>query len=170
MGDSAMTVVAIFLAAILMLIFPLMMTADKKDDVTTLEVQTATQEFLDKVRNTGKISQEDYDSFVSTLAATGNSYKVDLEVKVLDENPAKKETTLTVIGENTYYIKYTTQVLDEINGDVMNLKEGDIVSVKVENTNFTIGEQLRNFFYRVTGNNSITIAAEASGIVTTNGQ
>ena len=33
MGDSAMTIAAIFLAAILMFIFPLMTMADKNDDV-----------------------------------------------------------------------------------------------------------------------------------------
>ena len=49
MGDSAMTVVAIFLAAILMFVFPLMTMADKKDDVTTLSVQTATSEFTNKM-------------------------------------------------------------------------------------------------------------------------
>ena len=48
--------------------------------------------------------------------------------------------------------------------------EGDIVSVTVKNTNATIGMQLRNFMYKVTGNNSSTITASASGIVTINGQ
>ena len=50
------------------------------------------------------------------------------------------------------------------------LKEGDIISVTVENTNVTIGQQLRNFMYKVTGNNSSAVTASASGIVTTNGQ
>ena len=54
-------------------------------------------------------------------------------------------------------------------GDLV-LKEGDIVSVTVENTNVTIGQQLRNFMYKVTGNNSSAVTASASGIVTTNGQ
>ena len=170
MGDSAMTVVAIFLAAILMFVFPLMTMADKKDDVSTLAVQTATDEFVNKIITTGKITQEDYDSFVTTLAATGNAYNVDITVQVLDDNPAKKTTTVTAtIGDNVYYVMYTTQVLESINGSVLNLKEGDIVSVNVENTNITIAEQLRNFFYRVTGNNSITIAGAASKMVTTNG-
>ena len=170
MGDSAMVVVAIFLAAILMFVFPLMTMADKKDDVSTLTVQTATTEFTDTIRTTGKLTQEKYDNFTQTLASTGNTYNVDLKVQVLDENPAKKESSATQkIGDNIYYVIYTTQVLDAIkNGDLV-LKEGDIVSVTVENTNVTIGQQLRNFMYRVTGNNSSTVAASASGIVTTNG-
>ena len=50
------------------------------------------------------------------------------------------------------------------------LKEGDIVSVSVKNTNTTISQLLRNFFYRVTGNDSSTIGASNGGIVTVNGR
>ena len=57
---------------------------------------------------------------------------------------------------------YTTQVLESL---PLSLSEGDIVTVKVENTNNTIAGQLRNFIYKVTGNTSGTIAAEASGMV-----
>ncbi len=173
MGDSAMTIVAIFLAAILMFVFPLMTMADKKDDIATIEVQTATDEFTSGVRTTGKLSQEDYDNFVLTLASTGNSYNVDIQIQRLDENPAKKETALTVtIGDNVYYTMYTKQILDEFANNTnhtITLKEGDIISVSVENTNRTIGEQLRNFLYRVTGNNSSIVTASSSGIVTANG-
>ena len=49
------------------------------------------------------------------------------------------------------------------------LKEGDIISVSVKNTNTTIAQILRNFVYRVTGNTSYQIAAQQSGIVTING-
>ena len=168
MGDSAITVVAIFLAAILMFVFPLMTMADKKDDVSTLSIQTATTEFTDNIRTTGKVTQENYDNLVLTLAATGNSYDVEMTIQVLDENPAKKSNEAsTTIGDNVYYTMYTTQILDSL---PLTLKEGDIVSVNVKNTNTTIAGQLRNFMYKVTGNNTSTIAAAASGIVTTNGK
>ncbi len=168
MGDSAITVVAIFLAAILMFVFPLMTMADKKDDVSTLSIQTATTEFTDNIRTTGKVTPENYDNLVLTLAATGNSYEVEMTIQVLDENPSKKSggTTIT-IGDNVYYTLYTKQVLDNM---PLTLKEGDIVSVSVKNTNTTIAGQLRNFLFKVTGNNTATIAAASSGIVTTNGK
>ena len=76
MNDTAMSIVAIFLAAILMFIFPLMSTADRTDDISQQAVQTATTEFVDNIRSTGKITQDKYDSFVSTIAETGNSYDV----------------------------------------------------------------------------------------------
>ena len=56
MGDSLITVVAIFLAAILMFIFPLMTLAERTDDISSLSVQTSTTEFVDSVRTTGKMT------------------------------------------------------------------------------------------------------------------
>ena len=64
MGDSLITVVAIFLAAILMFIFPLMSLAERNDDISQLAVQTATSEFVENVRTTGKMTLEDYDAYL----------------------------------------------------------------------------------------------------------
>ena len=177
MGDTLITVIAIVLAAVLMFIFPLMTMSDRTDDVSQLSVETATTEFVDDVRTTGRLSIDKYNSFVQTLATTGNSYDVEMTLQVLDENPGKKTTQVesTKIGENVYYTMYTSQILDEIdrteNGKnvVLALKEGDIFSASVQNTNSTLSQQLKNFFYKVTGNDTYTIAAEHAGIVTANG-
>ena len=177
MGDTLITVIAIVLAAVLMFIFPLMTMSDRTDDVSQLSVETATTEFVDDVRTTGRLSIDKYNSFVQTLAATGNSYDVEMTLQVLDENPGKKTTQVesTKIGENVYYTMYTSQIWDEIdrteNGKdvVLALKEGDIFSASVQNTNSTLSQQLKNFFYKVTGNDTYTIAAEHAGIVTANG-
>ena len=83
MGDTLTTMIAIFISAILMFIFPLMSISERSDDITQLGIQTATVDFVDKIRSTGKITEEDYDSFISTLNATGNSFDVNMEVKVL---------------------------------------------------------------------------------------
>lgn len=172
MGDSLITVVAIFLAAILMFIFPLLSVSERNDDIAQLGVQTATVEFVDNVRTTGKLSLDAYTGYMQTLAATGNSYDVELEIKVLDENPGKKTTWVTTdkIGENIYYSVYNSQIEEELsaNGKWV-LKEGDIVSVNVKNTNKTISQMLRNFFYTVSGNDTYQVAAQHAGIVTTNG-
>ncbi|MBR0427497.1 MAG: hypothetical protein IJK18_04800 [Clostridia bacterium] len=171
MGDSAMAVVAIFMAAILMFVFPLMTMADRKDDVVTLEIQTETENYVKEIATTGKTTQNAYDNYIQTLAATGNAYDVDITVQVLDENPAKKETSATkTIGENVYLTLHTTQVLEQIQSNNFRLKEGDIITITVKNKNETIGMQLRNFLYRVTGNNSATITASVTKMVTTNGQ
>lgn len=172
MGDSLITVVAIALAAVLMFVFPLMTMSDRTDDVSQLTIDTATTEFVDDVRTTGKLTIDKYGKFVENISSTGNTYDVEMELKVLDENPGKKTTQAqsTKIGENVYYSWYTSQIMDTIeDGKVLSLKEGDIFSTRVKNTNTTIGQQLKNFFYSVTGNDTYTIAAEHAGIVTANG-
>ena len=168
MSDSVMTVMAIFLAAILMFIFPLMSTADRGDDISQQVVQTATTEFVDNIRSTGKITNDKYETFYQTIASTGNSFDVEMQVEVLDENSNKKTTQASAskVGENYSYTDYTTQILDKIENDGQyKLKEGDIVSVTVKNTNQTISQILKNFMYRVTGNGNYVIAAQHSGIV-----
>lgn len=188
MGDSLITVVAIFLAAILMFVFPLMAVSERTDDIAQLAVHTATEEFVSNIRATGKMSLADYDKFVQNINSSGNSYEVDIEVQVRDENIGIKVTqeNKDKIGENEYYRLYTTQIMDalqekyeELEGKNdfnaeekarISLKEGDIVSVKVKNTNVTISQLLRNFLYHVTGNDTYQIAAESAGIVTVNGK
>ena len=174
MGDTTVTVIAIFLVAILMFVFPLMALSDTSDDVSQLTVQTATSEFVDNIKKTGKITETNYDKFVQEISATGNSYDVELKAQILDENIGKKSDKVAQdkIGENQSYDMYTTQIFDamDANNGVFTLKEGDTISVSVKNTNTTISQQLKNFLYKVTGNNSYQISAEASGMVTTNGK
>lgn len=172
MGDSLITIVAIFLAAVLMFVFPLMSMSERTDDVSSLAVQTATTEFVDKVRTTGKLTLEDYDKYVSTLTSTGNSFDIDIELQLLDENPGVKTTQaeMTKIGENLYYRFYTSQVEEMLNDNArISLKEGDRIAVIATNTNKTISQILKNFFYQIAGNDTYQIAAQHSGIVTATG-
>ena len=128
------------------------------NDISKVSVQTATSEFVDNSRAVGKITLAEYADFISTIDATGDSYDVELEVKVLDENVGKKSewTQGTVIGENVYYSVYTSQIVEALEKDgVYLMSEGDILSVTVKNTSKTSS--------RTEGNN---IVAQHSGIVT----
>lgn len=183
MSDSLITIVAIFLAVILMFIFPLMSIADRNDDMAETTVQAAVTEFVDTAKSTGKITSAEYGKFLSKIEATGNTYDVEIEVKVLDENVGKKSawTNGTVIGENVYYSVYKTQILSYIadyeevdgttvkGGGVYTMKEGDIISVNVKNKNTTLSQTIRGVFYSMTGNGSYQISAQASGLVAANG-
>ena len=172
MGDSLITVVVIVLAAVLMFVFPLLTVSENSDSTAQLSVQNATTEFVENIRSTGKITLDSYDKYIQTINSTGNTFDVQMEVQVLDENPGVKttQTNQTKIGENIYYTQYTTQVLNELkSSNKKTLKEGDIVTVKALNTNTTIAQTLRNFLYRIAGNNTSSIAASHSGIVTSNG-
>ena len=60
-------------------------------------------------------------------------------------------------------------LLEQLKQGKLLLKEGDIVTITIKNKNETIGMQLRNFMYKVTGNNSATLTASATKMVTANG-
>ncbi len=160
------TIVVIVISIVVLFVGPVMTMADKTDDAVNLTVQSATTEFVNKIKKTGKLTQDDYDNFILTLSATGNTYDVEIILQILDENPAKKSNgARQVIGDNVYYSKYTSQVLDELSSGVISLKEGDIVIVRVKNSNRTPAAEFRNGAYKVTGNDSSTIKAEDSGVV-----
>ena len=112
MPESFMTVSLIVLVGIVMFVFPLMTMADRADDVSQLTVETATTDFADEIRSTGKITPEEYNSFVQTINSTGNLYDVEIQVMVLDENPGKKTVQVEreKIGENVYYSVYLTNI------------------------------------------------------------
>ena len=155
MGDSLGKIIAIFLAGILMFIFPLMETLQRQDDVTQTAVLTATVKFVDDVRNARWLTQERYTSFIREISATGNSYAIELEHKVKDENPDKKGDISAVdkIGENIYYSKYTAQILEEEYGGLYavnpyKLKQGDLFYARVINTNRTLGSMMQQFLFR----------------------
>ena len=173
MGDSLGTLVAIAIAAILMFVFPVMTMADRTDDVSQLTVQTETTEFVDEIRTTGKITPQRYEQFVEAINSTGNLYDIEIEIKVLDDNPGKKSVQVQrdKLGENYYYEVFNSQVMEKIDANESYLlKEGDIVAVKVKNTSQTLSQQFKNFFYTVIGNDTYTIAADHGGIVTATGK
>lgn len=172
MSDSLITIIAIFLAAILMFVFPLMSMSERTDDISALAVQTATTEFVDKVKTTGKLTLEEYDKFISTLASTGNSYDIEMQIQHIDENPGVKVTQadITKIGENLYYTEYTTQIEEKLDNDKkIAFKSGDMFSVVVKNTNKTIADMLRGFFYSMSGNDSYGISGQHSATIAVNG-
>ena len=177
MSDTLVTILAILLAAILMFIFPLLAVSEQSDSISQLSVQSATAEFVDNSRAIGKITLDNYEKLVSTINATGNTYDVELELKILDENIGKKSawTQGTVIGENVYYSIYTSQIMSKLSDENADskgayvMKEGDILSCTVRNTNKTLSQSVRGIFYSISGSDTYTIAAQHAGIVTANG-
>ncbi len=177
MGDTVIVIIVIALSVVLMFVFPLMTMADRTDDIAQLTIETATSDFVNSIVVKGKITPEDYQSFLQTITSTGNTYDVEIEVQVLDENPGKKttQTDRTTIGENEYYIITTSQVLDVIDPDggtpkSYGLKEGDFVFVRTKNTNQTLAQQLKNFFYTVVGNDTYSQSTEKGAMVKATGK
>lgn len=172
MQDTLITIIAIFAGAVLMFVFPLMATTSAQEGISQTAVQTLVSDFANTVATKGKITPGDYNAFVQKLQATGNTYEVEIEHQILDENPGKKSvaTSADALGENIYYSVFTTDIMDDINQnkDYL-LKKGDYIIVTVKNTNVTMATQVKNFFYKIVGNDTYTIAANASVLVINTG-
>lgn len=147
-----------------MFIFPLMAVSQRNDDIAQMAVQTSAEEFVDKARTLGILESSDYDAFIQQISSTGNTFDVEIEIKRMDTNPGAKvaQASSEKIGENIYYSLYTSQIeelWDQANG-VINLKEGDIITITVKNNNKTIGQMF-------TGSDD-SILVQQSGIVSKN--
>ena len=78
MGDSLMTIIAIFLAVILMFIFPMLSVSERTDDISQLAVGTAVTDFVDNSRAIGKVTVANYEKFVNRLNSTWNYYNIEM--------------------------------------------------------------------------------------------
>ena len=168
MGDSLITIVSIFLAAILMFVFPLASISEMNDSESQALVQAYTTDFVNQIRGKGKITKADYDAYIQKLSATGNSYDIEFEIQIADTNPGKK-TENQQIGDTTYYSIFATQVESALDSGPYLLKEGDFVSVSIRNTNTTISMMIKGVLYSITGDQSYVISAHASGAIISTG-
>lgn len=168
MSDSLITVVAIVLVAGLIFVVPLVTMADRFDATSQAQVESIVSDFVDEIRSTGKITQEKYNKFIENLTATGYTFDIEMEAKILDENPGKKtsQTAKDKIGENVYYSEYTSQIEDEINQKTeKKLKTGDIVLVTVRDKDLTLAKQMKQFMYKIVGNDTATVVASKAGMI-----
>ena len=74
------SIIAIIISSIIMFISPLVLIADRSDDISQLLAQTATTEFVNEVITSGQITTDNYQRFVSSLYSSGNTYEIDMEV------------------------------------------------------------------------------------------
>jgi len=171
MGEIVATVVAAILAAFIFLVYPTLATAQQSDKVAQLAAQQVTTDFANKIATKGVITQSDYDSFIQQLNATGNTFDVNLEVQILDKNTGDKTalTSGSLVGNNDTYSVFLSGT-DIPNPGGYTLKQGDTIIVTAKNTNTTIAQELRTFFYKVSGQESIaTIQATAAAMIVNNG-
>ena len=178
MQNTTTTVIAICTAAALLLVAPLVTLATRNDNVVQENVRLIVDEFVTDIQNTGTLTTAKYQDFENKLAATGNTYDIDIEIQHLDENPGKKTTqaNYTKIGENVYYSDYTTQVLNQLNigtttgtGKII-LKEGDRIVVDVKNTNETQAQTLKSSFLSFSNAGQYVIQESGEGMIKVNGK
>lgn len=173
MQSTTPTIIAIFVAVVMILVVPLVTLTERNDNVVQENVKVIVEEFVTDIKNTGVLTQAKLQNFENNLSGTGNAYDLEINIQRLDENPGKKtsQANYTKIGENVYYTEYTTQVLDALKGgEPITLKEGDIVYVSVKNQNSTASQTLKSSFLSFSNAGEYEISADSSGMVTVNGK
>ena len=181
MEDSTVSIIGILIATILMFIVPLILIADRGDDISQLTAETLTAQFVDTIIKQGKITNEDYQRYLSSLQASGNTCDVSMEIKILDKNTAQRETNIdSEVGQNSYYSIFTTQIQERLlatdadpsslskTGQII-LKEGDIISVTTKNSSKTLSQTLKNVYYTIRGEDLHIITSTSTGTIAVNG-
>ena len=173
MSDTLMAIIGIFLGVILMFVLPLTIMANKNDEISQTVVQVAVSDFVDTATKKGKITAFDYDKLIQKLSATGNSYDVQIEAQIIDDNPRRAATTLAreQTGEFKYYSVYTNTILEEVdNNGEYPLKKDDYLIVNVKNTNRTQAQTLKGSLLSFTNAGQYTISASSTGMINVNGK
>ena len=137
MEDSLIVIFSMLLAVILMFVFPIMDTWERQDDISYMAVYADVAEFVDSVRNTGKITPNMYNQFLQRINATGNRYEVTLE---------HRKRVYSVNAYKNVYTKTITDILDSGN-DYTDMKAGDYFYVSVKNTNKTQSTLIKEVLY-----------------------
>lgn len=174
MQSSTSTIIALFVAAVLVFVVPLVTLTERNDNVVQENVKLIVEEFVTDIKNTGELTQAKFQDFQNRLSATGNEYNIEMEIQYLDENPGKKleQSNYTKIGENVYYSEYTSQILNKLNSSSskkITLKEGDLIYVGVTNQNSTTAQSLKSSFLSFSNDGEYVISADSSGMVNVNG-
>lgn len=173
LGEGLSFVFIIIIAATLMFFVPVMIVSNNQDDISQVAVQSLVAEFVSKEAVKGKVTLDDYNEFVSKLHATGNTYSVELEHKIMTTNPNKGATDQ--LGENLYYSVYDSTIIqgekginNSATGEYL-MKKGDYLICTVKNTNRTRGEQFASAIYSIVGKDTYSIAASGSALVVNTG-
>lgn len=167
-GESAAGIFSWVAAAIVMVGLPVIMLSSQNDKLQQTNWQQLTTEFVTEVANTGELTVDRVAAYESALSASGVTADIEMEIKILDENAAKKVTQAdyTKYGENEYYSIYDSQIDDLLSKDgKIRMNEGWIFVVKAKNSSSTLSQQLD----LVGSNDAYTYSAQATGTVTANG-
>lgn len=181
-GNSTFSVIiAIVVGLVIICLVPLVTLEERVDNVTQQDVQKIVESVVTESANTGVLTRAQYQDLENQLAATGKTYEIEVETKILDENPGKKLTqaNYTKIGENLYVGYYTTQVLSQIgiktgsetvnsSNDTINFKPGDIISISVKSSDSAAKDLKSNLFSFINSNEEV-VNASSSAMVTVYG-
>ncbi len=150
MEDTLSIVFAVIVALIIMFIVPLMDVWEMQDNLSYVVTYAAVTDFVDTVRNTGYISMNNYNTFVSILNSTGNRFDITMEHRAMSEDIARvmhdsSQTNPASRSATPYLNRYSRAIIDSLQRTgIYNLEQYDYFYVTVKNTNKTQASVINN--------------------------
>ncbi|MBR6688476.1 MAG: hypothetical protein IKL68_00465 [Clostridia bacterium] len=155
MKDTISIIFASIFLVLVIVILPLFSILDRQDNIAYNVVLTQTSKFVDEIRANGFVTENQYMAFLSSLAATGNTYKVTLEAYKHTLIPS---TTGTHEYQDELELYNTKDVADYLTNNAVNeeveesnrkenvylFEKTDEIYVNVYNTNITAGSVMYN--------------------------
>lgn len=157
--NSFLKVFAVLVAVLLLYLYPISETFNQQDNISELVVLKATTTFVDAVRDKGFVSPTMYSDFMETIAATGNTFDVQIEHGSKKYVPVYDDPTKPGTFRDSYEVHYdkfyNAQILPVLFPNSAAAKDdpsrryklrvGDTFAVTVKNTNRTPGTILFDF-------------------------
>lgn len=170
MKDNISIIFAAIIGSLLIIILPLFSILDRQDSMSYNVVLTQTTKFVDNIRNRGFIDRDSYYDYISALASTSNTYKVEMEIyrkRLIPDVDAGPDTYIEDI--ELFNTMDVLEVIEDVNSisnaensneknNVYLLKENDEVYIKVYNTNITAGSIIYNAFSSTSTDKVINIS------------
>lgn len=154
MGDSLSKIVSLIIAGILIFIVPIVHMFNQQDDISRLYVVNKTIDFADAMRNLGYVTQDMYEDYTRSLSATNNVYSIQLEHynKRLIPNYDDPRQIMSFQGSYTvhYQLFINREIMSELSSsnETYYFKTGDYITVKVVNSNKTLGTKIKELLWR----------------------
>lgn len=152
MGNALSKIFIIILALLLLFIYPLLHMYQQLDCNTRIFVYTETTKLVDSVRNIGYLTPQMYEEFTEKLAATNNSYIINLEHRHLKYDPIYGDPMDESSFENDFNINYSAYYTKDImkilfpddgsRQEKYDFTQGDYFLVKVVNRNKTFATKV----------------------------
>lgn len=147
-------IISAVLAVICCIFAPLIFFTQQHDSTIQTIVYKYTVDFVEDMREQGKLTQDMYNMFIRDLDATGMLYSIKIEcahetvVPVFNEDgtvKGTKEITEVIYGDDILEKVFTDVVSDEeVSSGVYNFDKGDRITVTVVSREETMSSKLFN--------------------------
>lgn len=114
MGNAISSISAALLAIVLIFLFPLMQTAQREEDLSTLSAYNNLVQFADAVRNKGYLSREMFEDFNRELARSGIVYDIELEHRHKKYHPEYSDPADATTFQNEFTVVYEGHFTEDV--------------------------------------------------------